>query len=151
MQNQVMIIAIAVVALAAAGGSGYYAWQQHAELQRANAELATTRASLARSSADLRAAREQVTAMQKDLDEQKGIAEMARADRDSARNLLAAEVTQGERVRAELQLMREQLAFVRGRQSPAQYAPPSVVQPRPMVIRAAPAGHAAVKAASAAA
>lgn len=138
-----IMVAVTLIALAAAGGSGYVAWQKHAELQRANAELASTRALLAKATADLGAARQQAATLEKDLVEQRAAAEEMRAERDSARNLLAAEAEQGNRLRADLQLMKEQLAFMRARPGPAQFAPPSAVRPsQPMVVRAAPGGRA---------
>lgn len=143
MTSPSILAAVAALAIAAGGGAGAIAWQKNRELQQANAELATTRATLARATRDLRAAQQQVAALEKDLAEARSTADMARAERDSVRNLLAAESEQGNRLRAEVQLLRQQIAFVRSRQAPAQFAPPMVApQPRPMVIRAGPAGQA---------
>jgi len=49
---------IALAAVVAACGAGYYGWQQKQELDRTIVELAHTRAALSRATTELRAARE---------------------------------------------------------------------------------------------
>jgi len=132
-------IIVTTIAFGAAGASGFYAWQQKQERDRAVSELATARATLTRANDELRKARESLTKVVQELQQQQGAAEKMRSERDSAAAFLIQEKAYGERLRAELSLAQQQLAFARARPSPAQIAPPTVVQPRPMVIRALPA------------
>jgi uncharacterized protein HemX len=132
-------IIVAIIACGAAGAAGFYAWQQKQELDRTASELATTRATLTRANDELRKARETLARVVQELQEQQAAAEKMRSERDSAVTFLIQEKAYGERLRAELTLAQKQLAFVRTRQSLAPIAPPTVVQPRPMVIRALPA------------
>jgi uncharacterized protein HemX len=129
---------VALIALAAAGAGGLYGWQQKRELDRNASEFAATRAALAKATAELRSARELLAKATSELQEQQASAEKMRSERDEAVGFLQQEKAHGERLRAELTLAQQQLAFVRTRQS--QFAPPSVVQPQqPMIIRAIPA------------
>jgi hypothetical protein len=124
-----------ITALCVGGGAGAFLWQQHQNLQRARGELAESQAALQTATASANAARTQLNAIRKELDEQTMAFDQARAERDSAKVLLEAEKQHGERVRAELTLALEQLAFMRTRQP--SYATPQVVQPR--ILRVAPA------------
>ena len=129
---------VALIAFSAAGAAGFYGWQQKSELDRTVAELASTRAALARAADELRAARQTLADAAKEVAEQQADAQQMRTERDAAVGFLQQEKAYGERLRAELALAQQQLAFVRGRQQP-QFAPPSAVQTQPMIIRAVPA------------
>jgi hypothetical protein len=89
---------------------------------------------------EARVAKERAAELAKELDEQKLMLVGLRSERDSAKLLLAAEKTHGERVRAELALAQQQIAYLRARAGvPAQFAPPTLAPQRPMVIQAVPA------------
>jgi hypothetical protein len=130
--------AIALLAVTAVG-AGVFAGQQYWERAQAQSDLALARSQLAKAMGDLQGAKEQAIALRKEFDEQKLQADQMRADRDSARAVLEAEKARGERLVADLALLREQLAF-KTRRSGGQYPAPVAVQPRrPMVIEATPA------------
>jgi transposase-like protein len=52
------ILIVALAAVIAAGGAGFYGWQQKRQLDRTMAELDLTRAALSRATRELAAARE---------------------------------------------------------------------------------------------
>jgi hypothetical protein len=126
--------AAVIAAVVAGGGAGAVAWQQHQQLTRVRGELAESQVAVQTANASANAARTQLAAVRKELDEQKMAFEQVRAELNSARVLFEAEKQHGERLRAELTLAKEQLAFMRTRQMPAY---PSAAEPR--VIRVAPA------------
>ena len=116
------------------GGAAAFAGWQYQNLMHVRGELAETKVQLETANASANAARTQLIAIRKEMDEQKLAFDQIRAERDSARNLLEAEKQHGERVRAELTLAREQVAMLSRRPT---YAAPQVVQPQ--VMRVAPA------------
>ena len=123
-----------IAVLVVGAGAGAFAWFQHQDLVHLRGELAETKVQLATAVASANTARTQLAAMQKEFDEQKAAFDLARAERDSAKNLLEAEKQHNERIRAELTLARQQIVMLS--QRPA-YAAPSVVQPR--IMRVEPA------------
>lgn len=125
-----------VAAVVAGGGGAAAAWLQHQSLVQARSELVAARTQMQTAQASANAARTQLDTVRKELDQQKAAFDQARAERDSAKALLEAEKQHGERIRAELTLAREQLAYVRNRQMPA-YAAPRTVEPQ--ILRVAPA------------
>jgi uncharacterized protein HemX len=135
-------VALVLVMVGAAAG-GYFGWQQHQELGRTRADLASTKGALDKASADARAAKTDAAAARKELEDQKAALQQARSEVDSAKTFLETEKAHSARLQADLLLAREQIAFLRARPGPAQFAPPTLApQQRPMVIRAAPAGRA---------
>ena len=132
---------VALVGIAAAGGAGYYGWQQKLGLDRTTAELATTRAALSRATGELTKARETLAEVVKELEQQQAANEKLKSDRDAAVAFLMQEKAYGERVRAELTLAQQQIAFMRtrGASVPGRYPPPMAVPVQPMVIQALPA------------
>jgi hypothetical protein len=125
-----------IAAVVAGGGAGAVAWQQHQQLVRVRGELAESQVALQTANASANAARTQLAAVRKDLDEQKMALEQVRAELNSARVLFEAEKQHGERLRAELTLTKEQLAFMRTRQMPSY---PTMV--RPQILRVEPASN----------
>lgn len=134
---------VALVGVAAAAGAGYYGWQQRQELDRASAELTTTRAALSRATGELRKARETLAEAAKELEGQQAANDRLRTERDAAVAFLMQEKAYGERLRGELTLAQQQIAFMRSRGAPpaaARYEPTLAPAPiRPMVIQALPA------------
>ena len=63
---------VALAGIAAAGGAGFYGWQQKQELDRTVAELAQTRAALTRATGELAAARETLRDLVMELRLQQG-------------------------------------------------------------------------------
>lgn len=133
---------VALVGIAAAGGAGYYGWKQKLELDRTTAELTSTRAALSKATGELTKARETLVEVVKELQQQQAANEKLKSDRDTAVAFLMQEKAYGERVRAELALAQQQIAFLRTRGSSAavpRYEPSLAVPVKPMVIRALPA------------
>jgi septal ring factor EnvC (AmiA/AmiB activator) len=110
-----------------AGGAGLagvalaaFAVWQFQELMHVRWQLAESQAQIQTANASASAARTQLDAIRKELDERKLDFDQMRAERDSAKVLLEAEKQHTERIHAELNLAREQLAlFARARSEPA--------------------------------
>jgi septal ring factor EnvC (AmiA/AmiB activator) len=124
-----------ITAAVVGGGSGVLGWYQHQSLLHVRADLAETRAQLQTANASANAARTQLLGVRRESDEQKIALDQLRAERDSARNLLEAEKQHGERLRAELNATREQLASL-ARSRPVY---PQVRAVEPQILRVAPA------------
>jgi hypothetical protein len=136
-----------VLVLLAAAGGGYFGWQQHQELGRTRTDLASTKGALDKASADARAAKADAAAARKELEEQKAALQQARSDADNAKIFLESEKAHSARLQADLKLAREQMAYLQARSNATRFDSPTVVAPpRPMVIRAAPAGVQAIQA-----
>jgi uncharacterized protein HemX len=135
---------ILVVAGSAAGG--YFGWRQHQELGRTRADLASTKIALDKASADALAARADAAAARKEVEEQKAALQQARSEAETAKTFLESEKAHSARLQADLVLAREQMAYLRARASSGFGAPTLVAPPKPMVIRAAPAGVQAIQA-----
>src|SRR5260221_13779505 len=136
-----MKIALLIVGLAAAGG-GFFGWQQHQELRRIKADLATTQASLDLASAEARKATTEASAAKKELEDQKAALQQARIDADAAKGFLEMEKSHSARLQQELALTREQIAYMRTRSSgPGRYPErmvPTPGQPKIKAILIAP-------------
>src|SRR3954470_24108238 len=101
-----------------AGGAGLagvalaaFAVWQFQELMHVRWQLAESQAQIQTANASASAARTQLDAIRKELDERKLDFDQMRAERDSAKVLLEAEKQHTERIHAELNLAREQLAL----------------------------------------
>ena len=130
---------VALIGIAAAGGAGYYGWKQKQDLDRTTAELTGTRAALGKATAELAKARATLVEAVKELEQQQAANQKLATERDTAVAFLMQEKAYGERLRAELTLAQQQIAFMRTRgPSPARYEP-SLAPAQPMVIRALPA------------
>ena len=133
-------VIVALIGIAAAAGAGFYGWQQKQELERTTAELAATRAALSRATGELKKARETLMEVAKELEQQQSANEKLKSERDAAVAFLVQEKAYGERVRAELTLAQQQIAFMRSRgTAPAQFPAARAIEAQPMVIRALPA------------
>ncbi len=131
-----MKIVLAIVVLAAAGG-GYFGWQQHEEILRTKADLASAQASLDKASAEARSAKAEAEAARKEVEEQKAALQQARSDLETAGKFLEMEKNHSTRLQQELTLAQEQMAFLRARASGAGRYPPTVVpMVRPPAIEA---------------
>lgn len=132
---------VALVGIAAAASAGYYGWQQKKELERTTAELTSTRAALSKATGELTKAKETLVEVVKELQQQQAANEKLKSDRDAALAFLMQEKAYGERLRAELTLAQQQIAFMRtrGAPPPGRYEPAMAVPVRPMVIQALPA------------
>lgn len=109
---------VAVVALVAAAGVGFLAWQKMGEVDRLQTDLNKTKLGFDKARVDLRKAQQDVTALAKEVTELKISTDQMRADRDSVRSAMENEQTAGVRLRAELALAKEQVSYFSSR-SPA--------------------------------
>lgn len=125
-------VALVLVVIGAAAG-GYFGWQQHQELGRTRADLASTKGALDKASADARAAKADAATARKELDDQKAALQLARSEADSAKAFLETEKAHSMRLQADLMLAREQIAFLRTRGAAV-----LVPQQQPMVVRPVP-------------
>lgn len=136
-----MKIALIIVVLAAAVG-GYFGWQQHQELRRTKADLASTQAALEKASADANAARTDAAAARKAVEDQKAELQQAKNDVEAAGKFLEMEKVHSARLQQELTLARDQIAYMSARSSGSPRFPagmvPMPVQPRIEAIRIAP-------------
>jgi hypothetical protein len=106
---------LAVVALVAAGGAGFIAWQQAREVDRVQVELNNTKLGLDKARVDLRKAQQDAAAATKEAAELKISTDQMRADRDSVRTAMENEQAAGVRLRADLALAKEQVSYFSSR------------------------------------
>ena len=122
----------AVVALLAAGAAGFIAWQQAHEVDRLQADLNNAKLGLDKARVDLRKAQQDAVALTKEVTELKISTDQMRAERDSVRSVIETEQAAGVRLRAELQLAKEQVSYLSAR------APAGAVKGMPKAPKAAP-------------
>jgi uncharacterized protein (DUF3084 family) len=135
-----MKIALVILLLAAAGG-GYFGWQQHQDLMRIKGELATAKTALDKANAEANAAKTEAAAARKAVEDQKAELTQARMDIEAAGKFLEVEKMHSARLQQELTLAREQMAYIRGRNTSARFPEgmvPMPVQPQIREIRIAP-------------
>jgi hypothetical protein len=135
-------IALVVVVIAAVAAAGL-AWQRTQALEEAQAALASANSLLQKTRSELRSVTAEVAPLRKESAEQKATIEQQRVELASAKSFLDAERASTIRVREELTLAKEQIAFMarsRATQSAPPFALPMPVRPPPAVIRAAPSG-----------
>ena len=131
-------VALILVLLCAAAG-GYFGWQQHRELLDTRADLGLAKLALDKASADARTARADATAARQELESQKATLQQALAEAELAKASRDMEKGRSERLQADLNLAREQIAFMRtrgGAMAIPQQQPPMIVRPAPSRIEA---------------
>jgi septal ring factor EnvC (AmiA/AmiB activator) len=133
-------LVVAVVAAVAAAG---FAWQRNQALEETRVALAGANTQLQKTQAELKSVTAEIAPLRKESAEQKTAIEQQRAELNTAKLFLDSERTSTARLREELTMAKEQIAFIiksRAAQSaPAAYPAPTLVRPpKPMVIRAAP-------------
>ena len=131
-------VALVLVLLGAAAG-GYVGWRQHRELVDTKADLGLAKLALDKAAGEARAAKADATAARQELENQKAALQQALAEAELAKASRDMEKGRAERLQADLSLAREQLAYLRTRNSPSfapQVQPPMVVRPAPSRIEA---------------
>ena len=132
---------IAIAAIAAALGIGYFAWQTHGALQEARVEARSAKAQLTQAQADLRKAHGEMEAARNEASAAKLAADQARAEANSNRVFLDAERAMNLKLREDMAMLQQRLATA-GRSAPPTPAlalPPMLVRPQPVGVRALPA------------
>jgi uncharacterized protein (DUF3084 family) len=118
MQRQAGVSTIALaagLAVAAALGAGFFAWQKTEEAGRLRSELTRTRSDLDKARADVKKAAQDVAAASKEAKELKVATERLTAERDTVRSSMEAEQATGVRLRAELSLAKDQVSYLSAR------------------------------------
>ena len=132
--------AFAVIIAIAAGG---FAWQRNQALDEARAALSGANTLLQKAQADLKSVNSEMAPLRKEAADQKATIDQLQAELSSARAFLDAERAATARIRDELALTKEKMAFM-DRSRSAQPGPaslaPMLVRPSapPTVIRAVP-------------
>jgi uncharacterized protein HemX len=112
-----VVVVVAALAVLAAGGAGYLAWQNKTELERLQADFTTTKSSLDKARVDLRKATQEAAAASKDAKELKAAADRLSAERDAVRTSMENSQANGDRLRAELALAKDQVSYLASRSS----------------------------------
>lgn len=84
-EQGVSTIAVAVIAMVAVAGVGFFTWQKIDEVEKLQAELMTTRIALHKARADLNKASRELAAASEEASQLKVAAERLSAERDSVR------------------------------------------------------------------
>ena len=108
---------VAGVAVAAAAGAGFFAWQKSAEVSKLQAELSTTRQGLDKARADLKKASQELSAVSKETSQLKVAAERMSTERDSVRKVMEDQQAASVQMRADLALARDQISYLTARTS----------------------------------
>ena len=108
---------VAVIALAVVGAAGFFAWTKMSEVDRLRSELADTRGERDKARADLRKAAQDVASASKEAKELKVMTERLASERDTVRAAMENQQAAGERMRAELQLAKDQVSYLSARSS----------------------------------
>jgi uncharacterized protein (DUF3084 family) len=120
MQRQTGVSAVAVVAgiaVLAVAGVGFVAWQKAGEADRLQSELAIARSGLDKARADVKKAAQDVAAAAKESKELKVATERLTAERDAVRTSLETAQANGEQLRGELALAKDQVSYLSARSS----------------------------------
>jgi len=112
-----LVAVVAALAVLAAGGAGFLAWQNMVQLDRLQSELSTTRSGLDKARADLRKAAQELAAASKEAKDLKVATDRLTAERDAVRTSMENEQAAGVRLRAELALAKDQVSYFSARSS----------------------------------
>ena len=112
-----VVAVVAVLAVLAAAGTGYLpgrTWRRSNCLQ---SELSTAKSGLDKARADLKKAAQELAAASKDAKESKAAAERLATERDQVRTSMENSQANGDRLRAELALAKDQISYLSARSS----------------------------------
>ena len=112
-----MVGVVAGLAVLAALGAGFFAWQKASEADRLRSELTIARSNLDKARADVKKAAQDVAAAAKEAKELKVATERLTAERDSVRSSLETAQAAGEQLRGELALAKDQVSYLSARSS----------------------------------
>ena len=112
-----VVAVVAVLAVLAAGGAGYFAWQNMAQVERLQGELNATKSGVDKARADLRKATQDFAAASKDAKELKAAAERLTTERDAVRTSMENQQANVARLRADLELAKDQISYFSSRAS----------------------------------
>ena len=109
---------VTVIAVLAAAGAGFVAWQKMSELDRLQGEFANVKLGFDKVRVDLRKAAQDSAVATKELTELRIAVDQLRAERDAVRTSLETEQSAGVRLRADLALAKEQVSYLSARAQP---------------------------------
>ena len=110
-----MVAVVAGLAVLAALGAGFFAWQKASEADRLRSELTIARGNLDKARADVKKAAQDVAAAAKEAKELKVATERLTAERDSVRSSLETAQAAGDQLRGELALAKDQVSYLSAR------------------------------------
>ena len=111
------IAAVAVLAVLVAGVAGFFAWRGNAQANFLQSELDTSRAAPAKARPDLKKAAAEAATSSKEAKDLKVVTDRLTAERDAVRTTMENEQATGVRLRAELELAKQQVSYLSARTS----------------------------------
>lgn len=112
-----VVAVVTVLAVLVAGGAGFFAWRNMAQLDQLQSELNMSKSGLDKARGELRKAALDLAAASKETKEMKVAIERLTAERDAVRTSLEKEQAAGVRLRAELALAKDQVSYLSARVS----------------------------------
>jgi uncharacterized protein (DUF3084 family) len=106
---------VAALAVVAALGAGFFAWRNMAQVGELQSELNATRSGLDKARGDLKKATQDLAAASKDAKDLKVAADRLTMERDAVRTTIENEQATGVRLRAELELAKDQISYLSAR------------------------------------
>ena len=110
-----VVTMVAALAVVAALGAGFFAWRSMAQLGDLQSELNATRSGLDKARGDLRKATQELAAASKDATNLKVAADRLTMEREAVRATIENEQAAGVRLRAELELAKDQISYLSAR------------------------------------
>jgi uncharacterized protein (DUF3084 family) len=108
---------VAALAVVAALGAGFFAWRSMAQLGELQSELSATKSGLDKARGDLKKATQDLAAATKEATNLKVATDRLTMERDAVRATIENEQATGVRLRAELELAKDQISYLSARSS----------------------------------
>ena len=112
-----VVVVVAALAVLAAAGAGFLAWESTSQLNRLQGELDAAKGGLNKALADRKTAVQDLAVASKEAKDLKVAVERLTTERDGVRASMENAQADGERRRAELALAREQISYLSARSS----------------------------------
>lgn len=110
-----VVTMVAALAVVAALGAGFFGWRSMAQLGDLQSELNATKSGLEKARGDLRKATQDLAVATKDVTNLKVAADRLTMERDAVRATIENEQATGVRLRAELDLAKDQISYLSAR------------------------------------
>jgi septal ring factor EnvC (AmiA/AmiB activator) len=108
---------VAALAVVAALGAGFFGWRNMAQVDQLQSELNATKSALDKARGDLKKATQDLAAATKDATNLKVATDRLTMERDAVRATIENEQATGVRLRAELELAKDQISYLSARSS----------------------------------
>ena len=109
------VAVVAAVAVLAVGGAGFFAWRSTTQLDRVQNDLSATQSNLEKTRSEVRKTQQELATVSNQAKELKVVADRLTAERDSVRAAIENEQATGVRLRAELELAKDQINYLASR------------------------------------